>query len=87
MGDSDDDINISNGTCYWGPGEESHSDFIPCGNAAFGHVQCCGKVGFCFAEGHACFSYGGGLTYTAGCTDSTFEDSSCPDEKIYSDQP
>ncbi|KAK0666496.1 hypothetical protein QBC41DRAFT_150221 [Cercophora samala] len=87
MGDSNDDINIASGTCYWGPGEEAHPDFIPCGNAAFGHVQCCGKGAVCFAEGHTCFSWGGTITYMAGCTDSAYEDSSCPDKKIYSDQP
>ncbi|KAK0742041.1 hypothetical protein B0T21DRAFT_123703 [Apiosordaria backusii] len=86
------DIFISNGTCYGSAGEELDSSFIPCGNAAFGPVTCCGAGDVCLSH-NACFgvhgtpgSYGADLTYLAGCTDESYRDGSCPD-KYGIDQP
>ncbi|KAK4205056.1 hypothetical protein QBC40DRAFT_65662 [Triangularia verruculosa] len=86
------DIFISNGTCYGSAGNELDSSFIPCGNAAFGPVTCCGAGDVCLSH-NACFgvhgtpgSYGADLTYLAGCTDESYRDGSCPD-KYGIDQP
>ncbi|KAK8035163.1 peptidoglycan binding domain-containing protein, partial [Apiospora rasikravindrae] len=52
------DINvlISNGTCYKSASEESHMDYIPCGNAASGqHYPCCSKGDMCMSS-NACFN-------------------------------
>ncbi|KAK4174150.1 hypothetical protein QBC36DRAFT_193000, partial [Triangularia setosa] len=82
---SDDDINLANGTCYYAVGKKANGQFIPCGNADFGHTMCCWAGSYCFSEGHTCFKFDVSTTYMAGCTDSTYEDSSCPDKKnIYS---
>lgn len=64
--------------------------FIPCGNAAYGHVTCCGVGDNCLAQ-NACFGYhgtgyGSALTYQVGCTDPSYSHSSCPDKKGI-DQP
>lgn len=86
------DIYISNGTCYGSAGNELDRSFIPCGNAAFGPVTCCGAGDVCLSN-NACFgvhgtpgSYGADLTYLAGCTDESYRDGSCPD-KYGIDQP
>ncbi|KAK0670343.1 hypothetical protein QBC41DRAFT_96663 [Cercophora samala] len=86
------DIFISNGTCYGSAGNELNRSFIPCGNAAFGPVTCCGAGDVCLSN-NACFgvhgtpgSYGADLTYLAGCTDESYRDGSCPD-KYGIDQP
>ncbi|KAK4171256.1 hypothetical protein QBC36DRAFT_340313 [Triangularia setosa] len=86
------DIFISNGTCYGSAGSELDSSFIPCGNAAFGPVTCCGAGDVCLSH-NACFgvhgtpgSYGADLTYLAGCTDESYRDGSCPN-KHGIDQP
>ncbi|KAK0649967.1 hypothetical protein B0T16DRAFT_138743 [Cercophora newfieldiana] len=85
------DINIfiSNGTCYSAAGERLDGSFIPCGNVAAGHQTCCGAGDNCLAD-NSCWGvhgsgYGSSLTYQAGCTDPTYEDSSCPKKAF--DQP
>ncbi|KAK4198388.1 hypothetical protein QBC40DRAFT_256125 [Triangularia verruculosa] len=83
----DDDINISNGTCYYAPGKKAHEQFIPCGNVDFGNNMCCWAGSFCLGPGNICQMPDEGAVYMAGCTDSTYEDPSCPDKKVYSDQP
>lgn len=77
-----ENILVSNGTCYTAAGVKLGSDFIPCGNDAFGHQTCCGAGDNCLAD-KACFGvhgsgYGSQLTYFAGCTDSSYKDPSCP---------
>ncbi|KAK0741567.1 hypothetical protein B0T18DRAFT_432655 [Schizothecium vesticola] len=79
-------IFLSNGTCYTGPGQKLHESFIPCGNAAFGHITCCGAGDNCLAN-DACWGihgtgYGSSLTYMAGCTDPEYKDPSCPKKII-----
>lgn len=83
---SDQNIFLSNGTCYTGPGQKLHESFIPCGNAAFGHITCCGAGDNCLAD-DACWGihgtgYGSYLTYMAGCTDPEYKDPSCPKKII-----
>jgi hypothetical protein len=73
---------ISNGTCYSSAGKELGDEFIPCGNAAYGHQTCCGNGDKCLADS-ACFGkystgYGSDLTYMAGCTDPDYASSACP---------
>jgi len=75
-------ILVSNGTCYTKAGEKLHESFIPCGNAAFGHVTCCGKGDRCLAD-NACYGkygtgYGSDLTYFGGCTDPDYKAGTCP---------
>lgn len=82
---SDDDIHVSNGTCYSSKGEKLDGSFIPCGNNAFGYQTCCGAGDNCLAD-NSCYGvyktgYGSQLTYMAGCTDPEYEDDSCPDKK------
>jgi hypothetical protein len=82
---SDQDILVSNGTCYTKAGEKLDKSFIPCGNSAFGFQTCCGAGDNCLAD-NACFGkhgdgYGSDLTYQAGCTDPDYKDKSCPDKK------
>ncbi|KAK1835035.1 hypothetical protein QBC39DRAFT_182936 [Podospora conica] len=82
----DQNIFLSNGTCYTGPGQRLHESFIPCGNAAFGHITCCGAGDNCLAN-DACWGihgtgYGSSLTYMAGCTDPEYKDPSCPKKII-----
>lgn len=49
------DPNISNGTCYYGPNKKANSRYIPCGNAALGHVSCCESGDTCLSN-NACFN-------------------------------
>ena len=81
---SQPNIFVSNGTCYTSGGKEADSSFIPCGNDAFGHVQCCAAGDTCL-EKNACFGAHGPtggkgtlLTYLSGCSDKDYKDSSCP---------
>ncbi|KAI1630455.1 hypothetical protein EDD37DRAFT_646170 [Exophiala viscosa] len=71
--------NISNGTCYYTNGQEAPSEFIPCGNAALGHIPCCEYNDICLSS-NACYNAPYGVTYLAGCTDADYEDSACPDK-------
>jgi hypothetical protein len=74
------DALISNGTCYHAKGQQMDKKMIPCGNSAFGHIQCCQAGDYCLSH-LACFNTPFGVTYLAGCTDEGFGDSSCPDKK------
>lgn len=83
---SGQNIFLSNGTCYTGPGQKLYESFIPCGNAAFGHITCCGAGDNCLAN-DACWGIhgtgtGSYLTYMAGCTDPEYKDPSCPKKII-----
>ncbi|KAK6074614.1 hypothetical protein SCUP234_08144 [Seiridium cupressi] len=87
---SDQNIYISNGTCYSAAGKKLDGSFVPCGNDAFGHQTCCGAGDNCLAD-NACFGvhgsgYGSYLTYMAGCSDPDYKDASCPDKEGI-DQP
>jgi hypothetical protein len=76
------DPSISNGTCFYAPYKEASSNFIPCGNWVFGHVQCC-EIGDKCLSHNACYSDYYGTTYLAGCSRFDFDDPSCPDKKSY----
>ncbi|KAK4188446.1 hypothetical protein QBC35DRAFT_549398 [Podospora australis] len=78
-------VSISNGTCYSAPGLQAPDGFIPCGNAAFGDVNCCWVGAKCLGN-NACYTDNYGTTYLAGCTDSSYSDGSCPDKGDYADQ-
>ncbi|KAI0131839.1 hypothetical protein BJ170DRAFT_679738 [Xylariales sp. AK1849] len=87
---SDQNIFVSEGTCYTAAGKKLDASFIPCGNDAFGHQTCCGAGDNCIAD-NACFGvhgsgYGSFLTYMAGCTDPDYKDASCPNKENI-DQP
>lgn len=74
------DPNISNGTCYRKTGsgvKQLPYKYIPCGNAAIGHVGCCQAGDKCLAFG-ACYNQDAGTTYVSGCTDEEYQDSNCP---------
>lgn len=59
---------ISNGTCYWGPDEETDKDIIPCGNAGLGHKTCCYAGDMCIRD-NICFNEESGFAYAVGCSD------------------
>ncbi|KAJ4397774.1 hypothetical protein N0V93_002011 [Gnomoniopsis smithogilvyi] len=71
------DLSISNGTCYYGAGEKSSKNIIPCGNAASGNYACCQATDYCLEYG-ACWNYTYDTTYVAGCTDADYTDPNCP---------
>jgi hypothetical protein len=80
---ADPDPSVSNGTCFRAAnGKKSYGVIIPCGNVALGHIHCCQAGDHCLEE-NACYNGEFGTTYLAGCTDSTYEDASCPDKKSY----
>jgi len=76
------DRSISNGTCFYAASNEASSNFIPCGNWVFGHIQCCQAGDFCLDD-NACYNSKHGTTYLAGCTDSDYADPSCPNKESY----
>ncbi|KAK3292165.1 uncharacterized protein B0H64DRAFT_222871 [Chaetomium fimeti] len=82
----DPDPSVSNGTCFYALGFFSHYKFIPCGNAALGHIHCCQAGDHCLEE-NACYNDRYGTTYLTGCTDPDYKDASCPDKKSYSEYP
>lgn len=49
-------MSISNGTCYFAPGEQSTDNIIPCGNAGNGVYACCQETDYCLEYG-ACYNY------------------------------
>lgn len=75
---------ISNGTCYSGPGEILNQRFIPCGNAEGGHLPCCESLDMCLSS-LACYNGQYGTTYLAGCTDESYSDVLCPNKNAYAD--
>jgi hypothetical protein len=77
------DPSISNGSCFYAPHAEASSNFIPCGNWVFGHVQCCQVDDKCLAH-NACYNNRYGTTYLAGCSRFDYGDPSCPDKNSYS---
>lgn len=78
---SDVDIFLSNGTCYYAPGQRADRAMIPCGNSHyFGPLTCCQQGDKCLAS-NACFNSEFGVTYLAGCSDPEYEDPSCPEKE------
>ncbi|OAP54509.1 hypothetical protein AYL99_10957 [Fonsecaea erecta] len=77
---------ISNGTCYYYDGTQADSRYIPCGNVALGHKSCCESLDMCLSS-HACYNGQFGVTYLAGCTDSSYDDPVCPDKGEFQEQP
>ncbi len=52
---SDTALYVSNGTCFFGPGQVSDPNFIPCGNAALSGPQPCCYVGDYCLSSTACW--------------------------------
>ncbi|EXJ71241.1 uncharacterized protein A1O5_05047 [Cladophialophora psammophila CBS 110553] len=77
---------ISNGTCYYDDSMQANSRYIPCGNAALGHKSCCESLDMCLSS-HACYNGQFGVTYLAGCTDSSYDDPACPRKGDFQEQP
>ncbi|KAF7198343.1 hypothetical protein HII31_00082 [Pseudocercospora fuligena] len=83
---SNNTLLLSEGTCYFGAGQQSDSHFIPCGNANLeGPQSCCYEGDFCLSS-NTCWDNDTVVTYVAGCTDSTYRASSCPQRYTYPDQ-
>ena len=63
--------------CYYAANKLASSDYIPCGDTSNGQEQSCCHLGDnCLVDG-VCFSLSTGMTYIAGCTDSSYEDERC----------
>lgn len=73
---------VSNGTCY-SSRNETAVDMLPCGNDYFGHVGCCQHDDDCLLDS-TCFNNEYGVTYVAGCTDPTYNDTTCPSKGVLS---
>jgi hypothetical protein len=52
---------ISSGTCYYGPYKQAATQFIPCGNTAFGNFHCCEVLSNCL-DNNACYLETAGKT-------------------------
>ncbi|KAI0841059.1 hypothetical protein F5Y06DRAFT_293545 [Hypoxylon sp. FL0890] len=82
----DTDLYISNGTCFFGPGQVADPNYIPCGNAALmGPQSCCYAGDYCLSA-TACWNKQYVVTYVAGCTDTTFSSAKCTNKFDYPDQ-
>lgn len=79
MDQTNPNIYVSNGTCYYGPNLEADPAMIPCGNDYFGHVACCQANDTCL-ETSACWHAEYAVTYVAGCTDPSYDAIICPDK-------
>ena len=51
---SEPDPSVSSGDCYYAPGKQADSDYIPCGNTAFGIFSCCAPGSICM-DHNACY--------------------------------
>ncbi|KAI0151988.1 hypothetical protein F4776DRAFT_658920 [Hypoxylon sp. NC0597] len=80
------DLYVSNGTCFFGPGQVADPKYIPCGNAALmGPQSCCYAGDYCLSS-TACWNKQYVVTYVAGCTDTTFSSAKCTNKFDYPDQ-
>ncbi|KAI5862498.1 hypothetical protein GGS23DRAFT_570485 [Durotheca rogersii] len=80
------DLYLSNGTCFFGPGQVADDNYIPCGNAALsGPQSCCYAGDYCLSS-TACWNELYVVTYIAGCTDSTFSSAKCTNKFDYPGQ-
>lgn len=83
---NDTALYVSNGTCFFGPGQVADSNYIPCGNAALmGPQSCCYAGDYCLSS-TACWNKQFVVTYVAGCTDTTFSSAKCTNKFDYPDQ-
>ncbi|KAK8019832.1 hypothetical protein PG990_004970 [Apiospora arundinis] len=83
---SDNDLYVSNGTCYFARGQIADRHFIPCGNAVVNGPQaCCYEGDFCLSS-NTCWDDTTIVTYVAGCTDPSFTSSKCIQKNDYPDQ-
>ncbi|KAI1462604.1 hypothetical protein F4805DRAFT_3101 [Annulohypoxylon moriforme] len=80
------DISISNGTCYYDEDSKILKDYIPCGNVATGRNWTCCAAGDICLSNSACYHRHFDITYLSGCTDSSYQDSSCPYKGVYYDR-
>ncbi|KAF3057939.1 hypothetical protein GL218_05572 [Daldinia childiae] len=84
--ETDDPLDISNGTCYYAVNTEAKKDYIPCGNVDVGLDWHCCVAGDICLEDSACFHRNYGITYLAGCTDQRYSAPSCPYKGKYGSQ-
>ncbi|KAI1209505.1 uncharacterized protein F4807DRAFT_95692 [Annulohypoxylon truncatum] len=83
---NDTALYVSNGTCFFGPGQVADPNYIPCGNAALaGPQSCCYAGDYCLSS-TACWNKQFVVTYVAGCTDTTFSAAECTNKFDYPDQ-
>ncbi|OTB06565.1 hypothetical protein M426DRAFT_112619 [Hypoxylon sp. CI-4A] len=83
---TENDIYLSKGTCFFGPGQVADENYIPCGNAELmGPQSCCYAGDYCLSS-TACWDNITVVTYVAGCTDSTFSSAKCTNKFDYPDQ-
>ncbi|KAI1091349.1 hypothetical protein F5B19DRAFT_493576 [Rostrohypoxylon terebratum] len=72
------EIDISNGTCYYAANTQAKGDYIPCGNVDIGlNWACCVAGDICLGSS-ACYHLHFDVTYLAGCTDPNYTDITCP---------
>jgi hypothetical protein len=80
----EDDLFVSWGKCFFdSSGSEAPSRYIPCCNSNYGNCSCCESQDMCLSS-NACYNGQYGVTYLAGCTDETYQDSTCPNKGEYS---
>lgn len=65
-------------TCYYGPGLQGPSELVACLPTKAGTESGCCLLGDTCLGGSACYNYDTGDIYQYGCTDRTYQDSSCP---------
>ncbi|KAI0013889.1 hypothetical protein F4779DRAFT_613168 [Xylariaceae sp. FL0662B] len=83
---NDTALYVSNGTCFFGPGQVADPNFIPCGNdALLGPQSCCYAGDYCLSS-TACWDNNTVVTYVAGCTDSTFSSAKHTNKFDFPDQ-
>ncbi|KAK4560952.1 hypothetical protein LTR86_004907 [Recurvomyces mirabilis] len=61
--------------CYYASGAKGPSNLVPCNPS--GQSSCCLLGDICLS-GNACYDFTTGDTYQYGCTDSNYQDSTCP---------
>lgn len=65
-------------TCYYAKGKSVDSFYVPCAQASESDIySCCGLGHLCLSD-NACWDPETNVTYQYGCTDSTYQDKSCP---------
>jgi hypothetical protein len=62
-------------SCYYAAGKLALEQYVPCASGPE-TTSCCLAGDYCLSDG-ACFGSGTNMTYIAGCTDSSFKDSTC----------
>ncbi|KAI1440592.1 hypothetical protein F5Y02DRAFT_422894 [Annulohypoxylon stygium] len=82
----DNEVDISNGTCYYAANTQAKSDYIPCGNVDIGANWACCVAGDICLGSSACYHLRFDVTYLAGCTDPDYRDNTCPPKGKFAKQ-